>query len=82
MKKEMRKRKPKACGNWVVLTLTKEESESGFLIEKTNAGRIESKGEYCSNDYMVGEIVYFNKRNAVQIEDYFIVQSSDIYMVI
>jgi len=71
-----------ACGNWVVLTLTKEESDSGFLIEKTNTGRIESKGEYCSNDYKKGCIVYFRKENAVVIDDYYIVQDAEIYMVI
>ena len=71
-----------ACGKWVVLTLTKEKRESGLLIEKLNIGTIESKGEYCSKDYNVGDSVYFRKGNAVEIEDYFIVQDAEIYMVI
>ncbi len=71
-----------ACGNWVVLTLTKEERASGLLIEKLNIGVVNSKGEYCSGDYKKGDMVYFNKRNAIEIEDYFIVTDADIYMVI
>ena len=71
-----------ACGNWVVLTLTKEERASGLLIEKLNIGVVKSKGEYCSGDYKKGCKVYFNKRNAIEIEDYFVVTDADIYMVI
>jgi len=72
----------KACGNWVVITLKKEERASGLLIENLNIGVIHSKGEYCSGDFSEGDEVYFNKRNAVEILEYFIVKNEDIYMVI
>ena len=72
----------KACGNWVVITLKKEERASGLLIENLNIGVIHSKGEHCSDDYKKGCNVYFNKRNAVEILEYFIVKNEDIYMVI
>ena len=35
----------KACGNWVVITLKKEERASGLLIENFKIGGINSKGE-------------------------------------
>ena len=72
----------KACGNWVVITLKKEERASGLLIENLNIGVIHSKGEYCSGAFSEGDEVYFNKRNAVEILEYFIVKNEDIYMVI
>ena len=72
----------KACGRWVVITLKTEERKSGLLIENLNIGVIHSKGELCSNDYNEGDEVYFRKGNAVEIEDYFIVQDPEIYMVI
>ena len=72
----------KACGNWVVITLKKEERASGLLIENLNIGVIHSKGEHCSGDYQMDDEVYFNKRNAVEILEYFIVRNEDIYMVI
>ena len=72
----------KACGNWVVITLKKEQRKSGLLIQNLNMCVIHSKGEYCSGDYKKGCSVYFNKRNAIEIEDYFIVTDADIYMVI
>tara|TARA_R100001594_G_scaffold107302_1_gene141880 strand:- start:347 stop:571 length:225 start_codon:yes stop_codon:yes gene_type:complete len=72
----------KACGNWVVITLKKEERASGLLIENLNIGVIHSKGEHCAGDYQKDDEVYFNKRNAVEILEYFIVRNEDIYMVI
>ena len=54
----------------------------GFIIENLNIGVIHSKGEYCSGDFSEGDEVYFNKRNAVEILEYFIVKNEDIYMVI
>ena len=72
----------KACGNWVVITLKKEERASGLLIENLNIGVIHPKGEYCSGDFEVGDEVYFNKRNVVEILEYCIVKNEDIYMVI
>ena len=72
----------KACGNWVVITLKEEHRKSGLMIANLNIGVIHSKGEYCSGDYKKGCSVYFNKRNAIEIEGYFIVTDADIYMVI
>lgn len=72
----------KACNNWVLIKLKEETTQSGLVISNLNIGVIQSKGGNCSEDYQKGNNVYFNKRNAIDIEDCVLVTDNDIYTVI
>ena len=71
-----------ACGDWVLIKLKEETTDSGLVIANLNIGIIQSKGEYCGSDYKKGCSVYFNKRNAIDVEKYVLVKDNDIYAVI
>lgn len=71
-----------ACGDWVLIKLKEETTDSGLVITNLNIGIIHSKGENCGSLYKKGCSVYFNKRNAIDIEDLVLVRDADIYTVI
>tara|TARA_R100000781_G_scaffold114361_1_gene84965 strand:+ start:233 stop:448 length:216 start_codon:yes stop_codon:yes gene_type:complete len=69
----------KACGRWVLIHQEKTTTASGLTVSDLNIGTIIS-GK--SDDFFEGQKVYFNKRNAVTIEDLLLVTNDDIYAVI
>lgn len=69
----------KAIGNWVLIKQDETVTASGLTISNLNIGEIIST---TSEEFESGNKVYFNKRNAIEIEEYLLVTIDDIYVVI
>lgn len=74
----------KAVGNWVLIKQEETTTASGLTVSNLNIGEIISTPRLLRNtlDFDEGDKVYFNKRNAITIEDYLLVTVLDIFLVI
>lgn len=72
----------RACNDWVLLKPLEETRESGIIVSDVNIATIHSKGSATFDDYGPGDKVYFNKRNALEIEGLLLVRGDDVYAVI
>ena len=71
-----------ACGYWVLIEVEERKTESGLVVSNLNIGTIISHGKQCDSNFKVWSRVYFNNRNAIEVEQYVLVTESDIYVVI
>jgi len=69
----------RAVGNWVLIKQEETTTASGLRVSNLNIGEIIS-GE--TDEFIIGDRVYFNARNAITIEDYLLVTTQDIFLVI
>ena len=69
----------KAIGKWVLIKQDETTTASGLTISSLNIGEIIST---TSEEFDSGDKVYFNKRNAIEIETFLLVTIDDIYVVI
>ena len=72
----------RACNDWVLIRPKKETRESGLIVSNVNIGYIHSKGSACFDDFKKKDVVYFNNRNAIEIENYLLIRGEDVYAVI
>ena len=69
----------KAVGEWVLVKQEETTTASGLTVSNLNIGEIISGNTL---DFKEGDRIYFNKRNAITIEDYLLVTIHDIFLVI
>ena len=74
--------KMQACGNWVLIEVEERKTKSGLVVSNLNIGTIISRGKLCNSNFKEWNRVYFNNRNAIEIEQYVLVTEADIYVVI
>jgi co-chaperonin GroES (HSP10) len=75
----------KAVGNWVLIKQAETTTASGLTVSNLNIGEIISVPRRTGRDtldFNNGDKVYFNKRNAITIEEYLLVTIHDIFLVI
>jgi co-chaperonin GroES (HSP10) len=74
----------KAVGNWVLIKQAETTTASGLTVSNLNIGEIISVPRLPRDtlDFNNGDKVYFNKRNAITIEEYLLVTIHDIFLVI
>ncbi len=74
----------RAVGRWILIEQEKTKTESGILVSD-GYGNVLNIGTVISceeGDFSIGDKVYFNKRNAIELEKYLLITYDDVYVVI